>query len=47
VVPLDAQGTTARSGAFGVALVASTGVIESPVLTRRGRTWVLLTSGGC
>jgi hypothetical protein len=51
IVRLDPSGLRARKHATGAPLVASTGVIENPVLLKRGRTWVLLTSegyyGGC
>lgn len=51
VVRLNRSGTRAKPGASGVPILASTGVVENPVLLRRGSTWVLLTSegyyGGC
>lgn len=46
IVRLDRSGTKVRRGSIGVPLVASAGVIENPVLLRRGQTWVLLTSEG-
>lgn len=45
VVPLDATGRTATQPA-STTLVVSSGVVENPLLVRRGPTWVLITSEG-
>jgi arabinan endo-1,5-alpha-L-arabinosidase len=51
VVPLTRSGKRAVPGATGVPVLASTGVVENPVLVRRDSHWVLFTSegyyGGC
>src|SRR5690606_19493551 len=46
LVPLSRNGRRVRTGAVSQELFRATGVVENPVMTRRGSRYVLLTSEG-